>query len=80
MVLVPTASTKKLEIEMDHPRYLNNDKCYKLESLGGVRGMLEGLKEFQVDLTTSVNFTQQSLNHLVFFAIRWQNGTKNSKL
>ena len=26
------------------PKYLKNDKCYKPETLGGVRGILQGLK------------------------------------
>ena len=36
---------------MDHPKYLKNDKHYKSETLGGVRGILQGLKQFKVDIT-----------------------------
>ena len=34
------------------PKYLKNDKCYKPETLEGVRDILEGLKKFQADITT----------------------------
>ena len=37
-------------VEMDHPKYLKNDKRYKSETLGGVRGILQGLKQCQVDI------------------------------
>ena len=33
------------------PQYLKNDKCYKPETFGGVRGILQGLKKLQVDIT-----------------------------
>ena len=29
-------------------QYLKNDKCYKPETLGGVRGILQGLKNFKL--------------------------------
>ena len=48
--LVPTPSTKG-GIEMDYPKYLKNDKRYQSETLRGVRGILQSLKTFQVDIT-----------------------------
>ena len=50
---VPTPSTKGGGgggVEKD-PQYLKNDKCYKPETFGGVRGILQGLKKFQSDIT-----------------------------
>ena len=32
-------------VEIDHPKYLKNDKCYKPETLGGVRAVHQGLKK-----------------------------------
>ena len=32
-------------------QYLDNNKCYKPEPLGGVRGILQGFKKYQVDMT-----------------------------
>ena len=51
-VLVPTPSTRGGGgIEMDHPKYLKNDKHCKSETLGAVKGILQGLKKFKVDIT-----------------------------
>ena len=57
-VLVPTPSTKEGGermgggggFEMDHLKYLKNEKCYKPETLEGVRSILQGLQKFQVDI------------------------------
>ena len=32
-------------LDMDHLMYLKNDKCYKPETLGGDRGILQSLKK-----------------------------------
>ena len=48
-------------------QYLENDKCYKHESLGGVKGILQGLKKFQSDITAFGWLPWQLLNHLVLF-------------
>ena len=41
--------------EMDPPSHLkNNNKCYEAETLGGVRSILQGLKNFQVDISAFV--------------------------
>ena len=50
-----------------------------LKPLGGVRGILQGLKKFQVDMAAFVWLPWQLLNHPVLFALRWRNGTKNSQ-
>ena len=49
-VLVPTPSTKGGG-RKEPPQYLQNDKRYKHETFRGVRGILQGLKKFQADIT-----------------------------
>ena len=44
-------STKEGGGRNEPSQYLKNDKCYKPETLGGVRGVLQNLKKFQVDIT-----------------------------
>ena len=53
-VLVPTPSTKEGGGVKWTLSYLKNDKCYKSETLGAVRGILQGYKKFIVDITTFV--------------------------
>ena len=50
MVLVATKGTKWVSKRIPS-QYLQSDKCYKSETLGGVRGILQGHKKFQVDIT-----------------------------
>ena len=49
-ILVSTPSTRE-RVKNDPPKYLKNDKRYKPETFGGVRGMLHVLKKFEVDIT-----------------------------
>ena len=50
-ILVPTPITGGGGGRNGHPKYLKNNKCYKPETLRGVRGILQGLKKFQFDIT-----------------------------
>ena len=52
---------------MDHLNYLKNEKCYKPETLQGVRIILQDLKKFQVDITAFAWLPWQSLIRLVLF-------------
>ena len=62
--LVPTPSTEKGPLSS----HLINNKCCKPKALGGARGILQGLKTFQVDIRAFVWLPWQSpLNHSVLF-------------